>query len=169
MNQVLLSTELTFAELKFLLSDLNNDDYSKSLTMLSDNTVGKHVRHIIEMYHCLINTYDNGTVDYDKRERNSTIEIDSSVAIENLLQILQTISNKEDKALLLNSYYDFYATAPETIQTTFHRELAYALEHCIHHMAIIRIAVESNFPYLKVAPTFGVATSTLRYIDQCAQ
>lgn len=169
MNQVLLSTELTFAQLNNLLGDLSNEDYSKPLSILSDNTVGKHIRHIIEMYHCLINTYDNGTVDYDKRERNITIENDCSVAIENLHLILNTISNKEDKVLVLNTYYDYNTSAPEKIQTTYHRELAYALEHCIHHMAIIRIAVESNFPYIVVAPSFGVATSTLRYIEQCAQ
>ena len=113
MNQVLLSTELTFAQLNNLLGDLSNEDYSKPLSMLSDNTVGKHVRHIIEMYHCLINTYDNGTVDYDKRERNITIENNCSVAIENLHLILNTISNKEDRALVLNTYYDYNATTPE--------------------------------------------------------
>ncbi|MFM7015451.1 MAG: DinB family protein [Bacteroidota bacterium] len=169
MNQVLLSTEKTFGQLKLLLSNLNNDDYSRPLVMLTNNTVGKHVRHIIEMYHCLMAACETGVLDYDKRERNIEIENNISVAVENLDHILVSISNTENHTLSLNTYYDFYDTAPEVIPTNFHRELAFALEHCIHHMAIIRIAVESNFSYVTIAPEFGVATSTLRYLEQCAQ
>jgi uncharacterized damage-inducible protein DinB len=169
MNQVYLSTETTFSQLTHLLSELNDEDYSKPLAMLSNNTVGKHLRHILEMYHCLINNYDSGIVDYDKRERNSTLETNKVIAINSLQEILRSVINKEDKSLVLNTYYDYNAITPEKIQTNFHRELAFALEHCIHHMAIIRIAVESNFSYINVEPSFGVATSTMRYIEQCAQ
>ncbi|MCX8478344.1 MAG: hypothetical protein ORN56_00975 [Chitinophagales bacterium] len=169
MNQVCLSTETVFDQLQQLLTELNAVDYSLPLTILSGNTIGKHVRHIIEMYQCLLKSYDTGILDYDQRERNTEIENNKIVAIEIFHAILNSIENKENASLILNTYYDAFDLIPEKIQTNFHRELAFSLEHCIHHMAIIRIAVEANFSYIKFSPSFGVASSTLRHIKQCAQ
>jgi hypothetical protein len=47
------------------------------------------------------------------------------------------------------------------------RELLYNLEHCIHHQALIKVAVlESDTIF--VNENFGVARSTLN-IEKCAQ
>ena len=49
------------------------------------------------------------------------------------------------------------------IKSSLERELAYNIEHAIHHMAIIKIAVQTVFPKVKLADNFGVAFSTVRY------
>jgi len=48
-------------------------------------------------------------------------------------------------------------------------ELVYNIEHAIHHMAIIRIAVEKELPSIKLDKYFGLACSTIRFRDDlCA-
>jgi hypothetical protein len=49
------------------------------------------------------------------------------------------------------------------IKSSLERELAYNIEHAIHHMAIIKIALKTLFPKVKLADNFGVAYSTVRY------
>jgi hypothetical protein len=43
------------------------------------------------------------------------------------------------------------------------RELAYNIEHTIHHMAIIKQSIIEHFTYIDLPEYFGVASSTVRY------
>jgi hypothetical protein len=43
------------------------------------------------------------------------------------------------------------------------RELLYNLEHAIHHMALIQVAVRQAFPALTLPAHFGVAYSTVQH------
>lgn len=54
------------------------------------------------------------------------------------------------------------------IETNYHRELLYNLEHCIHHQALIKVAV-LQCESVKIDDNFGVARSTIEYRNQCAQ
>lgn len=54
------------------------------------------------------------------------------------------------------------------IESNYFRELLYNLEHCIHHQALIKVAV-LQLDYLQIDPDFGVARSTLEYRKQCVQ
>ena len=54
------------------------------------------------------------------------------------------------------------------IQSNYERELLYNLEHCIHHQALIKVAIiQSNS--VAIDENFGVARSTIEYRKQCAQ
>ncbi len=55
-----------------------------------------------------------------------------------------------------------------SIQTNYFRELLYNLEHCIHHQALIKVAV-FQLENIKVTENFGIAPSTIEYKKQCAQ
>jgi len=55
------------------------------------------------------------------------------------------------------------------VDTTFNRELLYAIEHTVHHMAIIKIGMLLNYPNVTVPENFGVAESTIQYKTSCAQ
>ena len=65
---------LTIEELTGVLSKLPQEDYTRPCAALSDSTIGQHVRHIIELFQCLLNQYDGGVINYDLRERNQAIE-----------------------------------------------------------------------------------------------
>jgi uncharacterized damage-inducible protein DinB len=47
------------------------------------------------------------------------------------------------------------------VTTTFQRELTYLIEHSIHHLAIISIALRDSFATIEVPKYFGVAFSTI--------
>ena len=119
------------------------------------------------MFQCLEAGYQNGEVDYESRQRSRWIETDKSFAADLVKQILQQIS-KENKNLLLLTYYDERQITPE-ISSNYFREIAYNLEHTIHHMALIKVGLrEIGNMQLGVDP-YGVASSTIKYRKQCAQ
>ena len=151
-------------ELVDLMNQLSHEEYSSSCRELSNATIGEHTRHIIEMFQCLENQYDLGIVNYDKRERNVRIQTDTAFAIEKIVSIQQNLV-KENKNLTLLQIIDGEEIH---IESNYFRELLYNLEHCIHHQALIKVAI-LQCDTVKIDPNFGVARSTIEYRNQCAQ
>ena len=147
-----------------LLQDLPEGLYDKPSTLLSDASIGQHVRHIAEMYQGLMSGYDSGLVEYDKRKRDRNIETDTAFAEGILNEIINTLDRAdkplqivyqiEDREIILTSNYD--------------REVMYNLEHAIHHMALIKVAV-IEMTDIALPKEFGVAPTTLQYRAQCVQ
>ena len=150
----------TIQQLSHLISQLNEEQYAKPLSCLSQTSIGKHVRHVIECYQCLLQGIENGLVDYDKRERNVQIETDKMFALEILDSISVAILDLKEKPLQLSvAYYEDAIL----VQTSLLRELAYNVEHTVHHLAIIKLGVHVSFPKIQIAENVGVASSTIRY------
>ena len=158
------SIEHSLNELIDLLNQLSQTEYSNSCVQLSNATVGEHIRHIIEMFQCLENQYDIGIVNYDKRERNTRIQTETSFAIENIALIQQNL-DKKNKSIMLIQIIDGEEIR---IESNYFRELLYNLEHCIHHQALIKVAI-LQCETVTIDPNFGVARSTIEYRNQCAQ
>jgi hypothetical protein len=57
------------------------------------------------MFQCLENQYDLGVVNYDKRERNTLIQTDTTFAIENI-KAVQKKFEKENKNITLLQIID---------------------------------------------------------------
>jgi hypothetical protein len=156
-----------FLQLSGSLDQVNETQYNYACIQLSKNTIGQHVRHIIEMFQCLEAGYQSGVIDYEKRERNRKIETDKTLAVSLMLQISQQI-HRENRDLDLMTYFDVQETTCERIQTNYFREVAYNLEHAIHHMALIRVAFH-EIGGIFVDDSYGVAASTLKFRKQCVQ
>jgi hypothetical protein len=154
----------TLSELTDLLNQLNTQEYTNPVNHLSNATIGQHTRHIIELFQCLINNYETGTVNYDSRLRNRKIETDIKYAVACIESIMQSI-NKVDIEMLLEQNLEGQT---KQIKTSYLRELFYNLEHCIHHQALIKVAVFDNSKIL-VSKNFGVAPSTIQYRNACVQ
>jgi hypothetical protein len=135
--------------------------------MLFNATIGQHVRHIIELFLCLEKGYDEGVVNYGKRKRDYKIETDKRLAASLLKDIYQRLS-RPDKEMILEAedYEDAEGTV--AISSNYYRELAYNLEHTIHHMALIRVGI-NEVSSVKLSDEFGVAYSTIKFRQQCAQ
>lgn len=151
-------------ELIELLNQLSEQEYSKSCFELSNSSIGAHTRHIIEMFQCLNRNYDSGIVNYDKRERSALIETNTGYAVQMILDIKNSIS-RDNRNLELQQMIDGKAVS---IQSNYYRELLYNLEHCIHHQALIKVAI-LKCENVAVDENFGVASSTIEYRKQCAQ
>jgi hypothetical protein len=156
-----------FLQLSDSLNQISQDQYNYKCGNLSGNTIGQHVRHIIEMFQCLETGYLSGEIDYEKRKRDIHIETDKQYA-QILLDEIDRGILRMDKPLLLLTYYDDLQPEPDKINTNYFREVAYNLEHTIHHMALIRIGLKETGD-ISVDDSYGVATSTLKYRLQCVQ
>jgi len=154
----------TLDDLKDLLHQLSDKDYASPITYLGNSSVGEHTRHIIELFQCLLTSYDNNILNYDNRERNKRIEVDTHFAIESINAIINSIE-KENKTITLEQLISGNYIL---IQTNYYREVVYNLEHCIHHQALIKVAVY-QLENITVKENFGVAPSTIEYKKQCAQ
>ena len=154
-------------QLEQVILQLNNDEYQRSIHLLSGNSIGKHVRHILEFYQELINGYEINRIDYDKRERALNIESDVHETVKLIRDISGMLSILKDKPLLLITGYE---DESQENNTSFLREITYNIEHSIHHMAILRIAFQAEEMKVILSPEFGVAHSTIKYQQsKCAQ
>jgi len=155
-------------EIKELLAQVSPELYKKSNPLLSDATIGQHFRHILEFYVCLKTGYKTGAICYDERERNLLIENNLDFAVETINDISTFLNSvKSDATLNLKANYSASEEDAVFIPSSLYRELAYALDHTIHHLAIIKIGLSTE--NIDFGSGFGVASSTLRYREQCAQ
>ena len=148
-------------ELSGFLSQLKESDYANLSPVLKTASIGQHVRHILELYDCLQNQYPSGIICYDKRKRDQALETEVNVAL-NKIAAIQAKLDFPDKELSLKVDAGL---ASQFIQSSYHRELFYNLEHCIHHQALIKIAC-NQLEYIQLPSSFGVAKSTLAYVKQ---
>lgn len=161
---MILSLKEALASLAHVLEISGQDTYIKPCPLLGNASIGKHTRHIIEMFQCLDEGYYRGSFSYDDRRREGQIETDLGHA----LRLIQDILQKADRPNRgLNMQYSFNGQH-SILPTNYYRELMYNLEHCIHHQALIRVAIES-MTSLVLPVHFGVAPSTLSYRARCAQ
>lgn len=150
-----------FVQLSETIDKLNDEQFTYSCSQLNKASIGQHVRHIIELCQELEKGYVSGVVNYEKRIRDHRIETNRVVAKE-LLKDLFEAFNKPDKELMLEVCYDDNSSDTLHIATNYYREIAYNLEHTIHHMALIRIGINEVAP-LQLPEDFGVASSTMKY------
>src|ERR1044071_9414957 len=156
-----------FVQLSDSLNQLSQEEYSQPCKTRFNNTIGQHVRHIIELFQCLDKGYDIGMVNYEKRKRDYRIETEKEIAISLLKEIYRNIE-KPNKAITLEAEDYCDEVHVVSIPSNYYRELAYNLEHTIPHMALIRVGV-NEVSSVVLPEEFGVAYSTIKYRQQCAQ
>lgn len=149
------------------MDQVSREQYVQPCGSLSGSTIGQHNRHIIEMYQCLLEGYEAGTVNYENRKRDTRIETDPGYASSLLDEICASLE-RSDKPLKLHAGYDPATSELVELATNFYREIAYNLEHTIHHMALIKVGL-LHIPGLRMPEGFGVASSTIKYRKTCAQ
>ncbi|WCL47588.1 DinB family protein [Leptospira sp. GIMC2001] len=158
-----------FAEIIQLLNQFEDHDYSKLQSIIGGSSIGQHVRHIFEFSECLLYGQSKKLSDetivfsYDDRKRNYLIEQSTSFAISNFKTMIDLLESEEyDLNMELNLQHRIGGNTNLNLITTFGRELLYILDHTIHHLAIIRIAVEKLYPWIDLPKEFGFTESTIR-------
>jgi hypothetical protein len=151
-------------ELNDLLNQLTYEEYVYPCPYLSNASIGEHTRHIVEMFQCLLVQYDQGVINYDSRKRDRLIETDLTTAKAAIQTCMQELE-KPNKVVRLVQMIEGHEI---TTESNYNRELLYNLEHCIHHQALIKVALIQNNSIV-INEGFGVAPSTIEYRKQCAQ
>jgi uncharacterized damage-inducible protein DinB len=147
-----------------LTQQLNDAEYTSELDLLNGNTIGKHVRHILEFFGLLVEGASAGIINYDKRKHEPLFETNTAATLKRIEELMDLVGQLHtgNEVYLEVSYAKSDADSVK-IKSSVERELAYNIEHSIHHMAIIKIAIQTVFPNIQVAENFGVAYSTVRY------
>ena len=151
-------------EIKKAISLINEDQYTYKSNTLSNATVGQHIRHILEFYFCLLNGLDRGIVNYDQRARNMNLENNPKYAKQFIDEICSKITLINTEVTLeLSGNFSSHDEQYKSMKTSVNRELAYCLEHSIHHQALIKIGLmEQGLDHL-ISINWGVAQSTIKY------
>ncbi len=151
-------------QLRSLLEILDKTEYTNELEILSGATIGQHMRHILEFYLLLVSGSFTGTISYDKRERNPRIENSLSFAIDTINLLIPAMDLlKEDDQVLLEADYTTDGSTENKVNSSVGRELAYCIEHSIHHQALIKAGLIVAGLSQVIDHNFGVAYSTIRY------
>ena len=154
-----------------LIDSLSQAEYTKPLNVLNDTSVGQHFRHIIEFYVELINGYEKNLICYDDRKRNTDFETNQN----NIISKFKAINNKIksfnlNKSITVKSNHGIDKEGDSLSQSSVLRELIYALDHTVHHLAIIKIAIQTEYKHINLDPNLGVAPSTIKNnLKLCAQ
>lgn len=148
------------------LGQLTDDQFTQPRPLLSEASIGGHTRHILDGYLCLMRQEAAGTINYDQRERDAGIEnstMSARAAIANIRSYLKGLHRKGDFSLEVD-----YGTMPFRSPSSLERELIHNIEHTIHHLAIVKIALLAYCSEVRIPADFGVAPSTLRYWENKA-
>jgi len=159
-------------DLRHYLSVIDPVAYQSPLDILSGSTIGQHTRHIIEFYNCLLAQSLSSTdpvINYATRKRDHRIESEPDHALTNVDTIVETLKDlNTEQRCLLNC--EEHGQDDLMVHSTIGRELIYNIEHTIHHLAIVKIALKSTMPQIVLPEHFGVAPSTIRHRQEaCAQ
>ena len=144
-------------DIKFYIENLSDCEYSKPLECLSNSSIGEHTRHCLEMISELFDQAEHGIICYDNRKRDNLLQNSVIAGKEKIDELIAKEFNEKLELILVQDIQD----KRHTINTNGKREIAYHIEHCIHHQAIIKIgALELKKPITD--KNFGVAFSTIK-------
>ena len=151
-----------------LLEGMSNEVYAQNGHEYFSSGVGKHIRHVLDLYRCFVDAEDD-VVDYDARQRNPRIESDRLYAVQEARSIIKGLKSLgrryENQGLRVIKVNSNEGENTEGISpwctSSVARELQYIVSHTIHHFALIAMIyqLQGGHP----PKDFGVAPSTLLY------
>ncbi|HMO60953.1 MAG TPA: hypothetical protein PKC39_06115 [Ferruginibacter sp.] len=153
-------------QLKNLLTRIDDAIYIQQVPAIFNASIGQHTRHIAELFTELYKGYNNAVVDYDRRERNKLIENNVYAAIQ-MIQFIMDEVPKPDKEIHLHTSYRANGENAVVTKSSYYRELVYNIEHTVHHLAIIRVALTEQG--ITINEDFGFADGTIKNNAACVQ
>lgn len=131
-------------ELLRLLLTLPAEAYCARPSRVS-GSIGEHVRHLLDHVSSLMSTNPQAVLSYDHRTRGTAVETEPGAAVREVMRLDAALERWGDRSL-----EDPVAVAAVTSMdgravtgwSTFARELAFVMNHTIHHQAIIALLLE---------------------------
>jgi len=148
-----------------IIKHLSDEEYQKQID--SFQSIGAHVRHIVEHYEQFLIGIKTGAVNYDKRLRSRLCETSRQCAMKKIKAIKESLISIGDKdpncSLTLTACTDGYTSQiANGITTSLSRELLFVQQHAIHHSAQIALLCSicgKNF----IDASFYLAPATVQY------
>lgn len=131
----------------------------------SSASIGAHIRHILDRFHCFFVGLTVDSIDYDARKRDPELEQNleaARFALASVARRTEKLKEPRSPAALIVVKESVLASSPAVeISSTLERELMGLITHSIHHLAIIALLARS-FGH-EIDSDFGKAASTLSY------
>ncbi len=122
--------------------------------------IGRHLRHVLDMYRALRSGVAVGEVNYELRNRDSAIERSRAQAIESLSEVDAWIALiAEDRSLRVQTRVSTVLDSIETLDGRLSRELAFVASHSVHHLAYA--VVLARLQGCDVDESLGLAPATV--------
>lgn len=121
-----------------LLNNLSESEYTNESIPPYFSSIGCHIRHVLDVFSCIINGFENKKIDLTNRERNQLVEQKIEVGIAYFEEIIFKINNfsKEDLQTEIILIDDLGLGKMEA-KTTLGAVLIQAHSHAIHHFSSI--------------------------------
>lgn len=119
-------------------------------------SVGRHLRHCLDVYDALLAGLASGAVDYGHRERELASETQRPRALARLRGLVGRLESLSSATLA--SEIEVRTEGPWPARSTVGRELQYLASHAIHHLALIAIVLRAHGH--EVPDELGVAPSS---------
>ena len=158
-------TQYMTTQICSLLKLIDDEDYSKPLDIFNGSTLGQHFRHILDFYNMVLKGVVENEIDYSKRERNPKVELDTAYANNAFCEVAQQVAVlDEQKSIQVRAdFSNYHDENRPTVPSSVGRELMFAYDHAVHHLAIIKIGIRSTLPHLKLDENLGVAPATIKF------
>lgn len=157
---------------KVYLESIHHAVYCADQKVLLGASIGKHTRHFIEYFQCLLDQIQDPhpVICYAKRKRDLRIESDPDCALKTIQLISSRIEGLHHDRACQMDYSEHNPNAGDAnTPSSLERELLYNIDHTIHHLALIRIGLEAIAPEIELPDSFGYMPSTLHVQAACAQ
>lgn len=154
--------QIQLENLRDVIGRLTPELYRASPSSVS-GSIGAHVRHCLDHVRVLVSHRAGAAMTYDSRLRGTGVETDTreaAIEIEHLCASLAHVTPARlAERIVLRSQTDRDGTAAH-VDTTLGRELAFVVQHTIHHAAIINVLLDAAG--CATPAGFGYAPSTPR-------
>ena len=129
------------------------------------SSIGAHVRHILDRFHCFFAGLAGASIDYDARKRDPEIEQNVEAAMFALGSVARRIERLHSLPFcseLIGVKESVLSSSPAVeINSTLERELMGLIAHSIHHLDIIAMLARSFGHHMD--SDLGKAPSTIVY------
>jgi uncharacterized damage-inducible protein DinB len=151
-----------------LASSLEPETFARAIPP-GESGVGSHLRHVADFVRAFTSGVRTGRIDYDARRRDERFEREPARAVQLLHELLVELETLDlSRAHVLGQSVLVRTEAPPDAGPDEHwfsssvgRELAALVGHCVHHYALLALALRQFG--LEPPLELGVAPSTLAH------
>jgi hypothetical protein len=145
-----------------VLAALSHEAYVARLVPTASGSIGEHVRHCLDHVSALVSADPSSCLSYDRRVRGTSIETNPLEALRSiqLLRIKIAVGRWSARLHEPICVVSTVARGGETLtgMSTLARELAFVLNHTIHHQAMVGLL--ASLHGCALPDGFGFAPST---------
>lgn len=127
----------------------------------ASGSIGEHVRHALDHARALLSLRDGEELTYDARLRGTPVESSTSAAGDAIRRTCRDLDALNDGPLdrpIRLYLIEEPGRSPSEMTSTVGREIAFVVQHTIHHCALIGLLLERRG--VSTPARFGYAPST---------